>query len=183
MHQTISAMFKHFGAKSISLGEFRDQWSQPYMSFYNKYIPDISLEEEKAFFIKHISQFPPTPYPGICQLITDLKQNNKNLFVISSDNQEVLLSQIEKFGLTNIFDEIYCDIYDKNLGHKNLIENNQLNKSETVTIGDTTYEISCGNELGISTIGVTWGIHQKQKLLTEKPTHIVDSIFELRDLL
>jgi phosphoglycolate phosphatase len=183
MHKTICAMFIHFDTNPISFDEFRSNWVQPYMDFYNKYLPNISLKEEQTFYINYINQFTPQVYPDICCLLRKLKQNNKNLFVISSDDKSTLNKQIINFGLVGIFTEIFPETYDKDVRHEELIEKYNLDKSTTVTIGDTTYEIKCGQKQGISTIGVTWGIHNEQKLLSEHPNFVANTVNELEKML
>ena len=183
MHKTINAMFLHFGAKSITMDEFRNNWVQPYMDFYNHYLPNISLEEEKSFFINEIKKYPSVVYPGMVDLLMLLKQNGKNLFVLSSDSPTTLNSQIKQFSLEGVFTKTYTEVYDKYTEHQKLLKENNLIESETVTIADTIYELQVGQRLGISSIGVTWGIHPTQKLQAANPTHIVNTVLELQHLL
>ena len=37
----VNEVFQQFGAKKISLEELKENWVQPYMLFYNKYLPNI----------------------------------------------------------------------------------------------------------------------------------------------
>lgn len=182
MYKTVLAMFAHYGAKPISFDELRDEWVQPYMDFYHKYLPNLSQEEEISFFTEYSRQFPPLPYSGICRLLHLLKSNQKRLFVLSDNAKEILDEQVKKFDLVGVFEKVYS-AYDKNVQLKDLLETYHLDKSETIIIGDSIYETICGHQQGISTIGVTWGMNRRSKLLTENPTYVVDDVSQLEKLL
>ncbi len=63
-------ILKHFGAKEISMAELKEEWCQPYMNFYKKYIPNITMEEQSIAFRKANSESPRAKfYPGIPELI------------------------------------------------------------------------------------------------------------------
>lgn len=71
----INKILKKFGAREISMEEFRENWIQPYMSFYNKYLPDLTIEEEKAAYKELISEYVKTePFPGIVDVIKEFKK-------------------------------------------------------------------------------------------------------------
>lgn len=55
--------------------------------------------------------------------------------------------------------------------------------SETVMIGDTTYDVEMAKAAGITAIGVSWGYHAPQDLKTAGASFIVDSAGELGTLL
>ena len=112
-----------------------------------------------------------------------LKQNNKTLFVLSSDSSSTLDPQINQFGLTGVFNKIYYDVYDKKTEHQKLILENNLDIFKTVTIADTIYELQIGQGLGVSSIGVTWGIHPPEKLASIHPSAIAATIVDLKNLL
>ena len=46
---------------------------------------------------------------------------------------------------------------------------------------DTLGDIREGNIAGVQTIGVTWGVHDRETLEKGSPLAIVDTVFELRD--
>ena len=60
---------------------------------------------------------------------------------------------------------------------------NNLDIFKTVTIADTIYELQIGQGLGVSSIGVTWGIHPPEKLASIHPSAIAATIVDLKNLL
>lgn len=52
-------------------------------------------------------------------------------------------------------------------------------KTETVIIGDTTFDIEMGKAAGTKAIGVTWGYHEGHELLTAGADLLVESYADL----
>ena len=74
----VNKMFKNLGGKEMSLEEMQQNWEQPYMKFWNKYFPNMTLEEEQKVYYETISSKncpSAKSYPGIVKLIKELKSN------------------------------------------------------------------------------------------------------------
>lgn len=182
--QIVNKIFSAFGASPISLAEFKDNWVQPYMSFYNKYLPDVSREQESALYKEMIMKCPPAqPYPGIIEVIKDCQQAGLKLAVISSDLPETLLPEIINFGLEEVFTDIITDIDHKQATLDNLLAKHQFDKSETIIIGDSNHEIEVGQNIGIRTVAVTWGFVSEDRLAALQPDFMIHNVAELRGLL
>jgi phosphoglycolate phosphatase len=59
----------------------------------------------------------------------------------------------------------------------------QLEPSDAVMIGDTSYDLEMAANIGMPAIGVPWGAHHKDILARHQPIAIVSSVAELRELL
>lgn len=175
--------FKHFGLAEISYEEFRKEWEQPYMLFYNKYLPDLSLAEEnrvyKKIYNQVIKDYPPKPYPGIIEILKKCKNHNQQLFIVSSDIKSSLLVEIEDFNLKNIFGDVVASVHDKEEGLREIVVNNKLELAKTIFIGDTAHEVKVGKNVGIKTGAVTWGIHNEERLKEAKPDYLIHNLKEL----
>lgn len=182
----VNKIFKEFGAKEISLEELKENWEQPHMAFYNKYLPDITeAEEEEAYKEGILSEECPKSksFPGICELIKKLKKRGFFLGVISTDLAETILPEIKSYGLENIFDEVTTNASDKIVSLKNMIEKFKLNPEETCFIGDSNHEIIAGRATGAKTIAVTWGFNKEEYLKAKNPDYLVNSVDELEEVL
>ncbi|MFA6586089.1 MAG: HAD hydrolase-like protein [Candidatus Paceibacterota bacterium] len=176
-------IFKHFGAKEISLKELREEYCQPFMLYYNKYLPDITFEQQADVYRKAISEIPEVKqYKGISDLIKEFKNQGKNLVVISSDNPETLLQEMKSFGLDGVFNEVIFRAYDKEETTRRVIEDNNFKLDETIFIGDSNHEIEVGKKVGIKTGAVTWGFCTKERLEALEPDFLINSLEELRDI-
>ena len=50
---------------------------------------------------------------------------------------------------------------------------------ETLMIGDTEYDLQMANNAGVSAIGVSYGVHERERLLRHRPLACVDSVGDL----
>lgn len=182
----VNQMFKKFGVQEISLSEFKKNWQQPYMLFYNRYLPNLTIEEEQKIYQATIlrQDCPKSQaFPGITELIQKLKQKNIFLAVISSDFPATIYPEIKEYGLENIFNTMITGIHDKASAIKDLIQKNNLDLNQTVFIGDSNHEIEVGKQNGVKTIGVTWGFSAEKNLKLENPNFIVHDSKELEKIL
>lgn len=182
-YNTAMLIFEQFGARRISLKEFKEEWEQPYMVFYNKYLPDLSKTDEDAAYRDSykiaVYKYPPKLYSHIKDTLKKFKNAGIKMVVISSDPSENLLSDIEEFSLRGLFAEINGEVHDKAEVIHEVIERNQLNSAETVFIGDTTHEIRAGKSADTKTAGVTWGYQNEDKIKAANPDFIVHNLKEL----
>lgn len=180
-------IFQRYGAPKISLGEFRKEWEQPYMIFYNKYLPRLSKKEEGATFPSAYKtanfQHPPKPYSHIQDTLQKFKKAGIKMVIISSDPLENLISEIKKFSLQKLFIEINGDVYDKIEIIQETIKRNKFNPRKTILVGDTTHDIKAGKSVGTKTVAVSWGYQGEDKLKSTNPDFIVHNLKELEKII
>ncbi len=182
----INEIFAKYGAKPLSAEEIRENWEQPFMLFYNKYLPNLSFDEEMEAYKEMLlrKDRPKTnAFSGIVELIQQLKSEKRFMAIISSELEKEIVKDIKAYGLENIFDDIASNIYDKTETLRDLIKNRQINPEESCFIGDSNHEISAGKANGVKTIAVTWGFSTEQKLKLENPDFIARNAEELKRIL
>ncbi|MDD5146528.1 MAG: HAD family hydrolase [Candidatus Pacebacteria bacterium] len=186
-YKTAMLIFKEFGAPEITLEEFRDTWVQPYMLFYNKYMSDLTHEEEvaafKPAFAQAVAEYSAGAYPGVKETLERFKQMGIKMMVLSSDPRGSILSQVEKFNLGGLFDEIVGEAHDKGHFIHDILARNQFDQKETVFIGDTPHEVEAGKKANVKTISVTWGYKSEKALQTAGPDFIVHNLPELESVI
>lgn len=179
----VNHMFKELGAPEITMEELRANWVQPYMLFYNKYLPSLTLEEEKDAYKRAIAKAPKAkPYPGIVETIRSFKDKNISMAVVSSDFPETLFQEIEVFGLKGVFLDVVTNAHNKSDSLGEIIHKYNFIREETIFIGDSNHEIEAGKNQGIKTGAVTWGYSEKERLLSSKPDFLLSSLSDLEDL-
>ena len=182
--QVINKIFKEFNREEITLSELTENWQQPYMNFYKKYLPEIGFEEEQAAYKRAISDLPGSiSFEGIVSLIKKFKENGTKMSVVSSDLPETLLPEINHFGLEGIFDEVITNAHNKEDGVKKIIDELHYILEKTAIIGDSNHEIEVGKKYNIKTIGVTWGFSSEEKLKSANPDFIVHNLEELEQII
>jgi len=183
-HVIANKMLKEFGVNEISLEEYKNNWEQPFMLFYNKYLPDLTIEEEKRAYGRLIKERPSgKPFEGVVDLLKKFKEKEIKMVILSSDFPETLLPQISDFGLDGIFIDMITDVHDKLEGIKELIERNSFKNEETIFIGDSNHEIEVGKKVGVKTGAVTWGFCTKEKLKALDPDFLMENLSELESVI
>ena len=105
------------------------------------------------------------------------------MVVLSSDLPDTFFPEMEDFGLKNIFNDLFINVYDKGEVIEELLLKNNFKPEETVLIGDTRHELEVAKKVGIKTIAVTWGFDSEEKLKSMNPDFLIHNIKELEDIL
>jgi len=127
-------------------------------------------------------------YPGISELLNELKQSGRQLAVVTSKIDHIAKETLAKTGLIDYFEFISAQqpnvVVDKEeILTKALSELNVTDNSNVVMIGDRKHDIEAANAHSIDSIGVSWGYGDRDELENEGATHIVTNTDELKALL
>lgn len=183
----VNRIFEKYGVGKITLEEFRENWQQPYVLFYQKYLPKNYVESERTKLFRENaldSNCPKSsPYPDMVELIHKLKSKGIFLAIVSSDLAETLLVDIKEWGLENVFNEIVTDADDKLDAVQKLIRKNNLNLQDTFFVGDSNHEIDVAKETGIRSLAVTWGFTSERKLRARDPDYVAHNPQELEGII
>lgn len=108
-----------------------------------------------------IGMFENFPYPGIAELLEQLKAQGHRLFVATSKPEHMAITILEHFGLAQYFDRICGAASDDTRSKKEeviayLLEK-EGNPCDTIMVGDTIYDIDGAKANHMEAIGVAWG--------------------------
>ena len=108
-----------------------------------------------------VGKFENTPYPGIRELLEDLKGQGHQLYVATSEPEGLSQEILERFELAKYFEQICGATLDKSRSKKEdviayLLAQVQTDQN-TVMVGDTVYDIIGAAVHGIPAVGVSWG--------------------------
>lgn len=119
------------------------------------------------------------PYPGIEQLLAKLKNQGKQLAIVTN-KPDALAKKITNYLFPNSFVYVYgnSDAYprkpDPFLINK-VIELLSVNKDEVLYIGDSDVDMFTGKNAGVKTMGVAWGFRGKEELLASGADIVVEN--------
>jgi len=182
----LGKMFSLRGLKQISVKEMRENWEQPYMKFWDKYCPGLTLQEEHELYCKVIAnpEMPKSkPHDGILDLLRKLKERGVAMTILSSDPPEILYKEIKDWKLEGFFQEVADNVHDKEEVIHEMLKRNNFDPAETVFIGDSNHEIEAGRSAGVKTISVVWGFTTEERLKKVGPDYLVHNIEELEEIL
>ena len=122
-------------------------------------------------------------YGGIYKVLEQLKSDGKKLFMATFKPSAPTYRIVKQFKL-NYFEDIYTiDKFDKHITKAEMIEDiikkYNLNKDETVMIGDALNDIDSAKKAGIKAIGVLWGYGDDKKPLIENADIIINKAEEI----
>lgn len=112
-----------------------------------------------------------------------LQENSqRHMSIITSNDEDIINTYLEDNGISDLFLEVYGYQTDHSKVNKlkMLFEKYQLDITNSVFITDTLGDINEGNSFGIKTIGVTFGLHDKETLQKGNPYAICSSWNEVQ---
>lgn len=161
-----------------------------FMEFYG-----FSEKQAEEAIAKYREWFKPTGifqnaiYPGIPEMLKELKARGKVLAVASSKPQVFVEKILEHFGIREYFSVIVGSELDGTRGRKEEVVEEALRqlggteKLHTVMVGDRCYDIQGGQQHGLRTIGVSFGYAKEGELEEAGADEVADTVEELRRLL
>ena len=124
-------------------------------------------------------------YPGIPELLKNLKQAGKKLVVATSKPEEFSIKIIEHFGLAPYFENVCGSLMNEGRSNKNeviayAIERNHISdKSKILMIGDRKHDILGAKKVGIKSCGVLFGYGSREELETAGADFIAENVSQL----
>lgn len=141
---------------------------------YRRLFPDVAVESISIF-------------PEVKETLAKLKSHHCTVSIATSRSEESLRMIMKRHGIDDIFDRIVSA--SDNLPAKPLpdmvltiLRDLDIEDSETMVIGDTTFDIEMGNAVHCWTVAVTYGNHSREKLLTANPNFLIANMGELLSL-
>lgn len=125
-------------------------------------------------------------FPGMKNLLKDLRNNNYQIGILSS-NMQRNVNKFIKIKRLNFFDIIYCEsnILGKDQTFRKMMRKYNLKPEEIIYIGDEIHDVEACKKVGIKIIGVSWGLHTIEALqkngvdyIVKKPSEILKIINE-----
>lgn len=126
------------------------------VAFYREYYAEKGALENRV-------------YPGIVQLLAQLRQEGMRLCVATSKPTVYTERILEHFGLSEYFDAVGGSLLDGSRDRKSdviryLIESYGVEPEKAVMVGDRFYDVEGAAEHGIATVGVLFGYGSEEEL-------------------
>ena len=130
----------------------------------------------------------PTPlFDNAIELLSDLRANNKLLAVATGKARNGLERVWEISDTKHFFHTSRCadDALSKPDPEMlvSILSELSIPADKAIMIGDTSYDLEMAHNAGVASIGVTYGVHNKDVLASYQPKVIVDTLKELQTLL
>ena len=128
------------------------------------------------------------PYPGVAELLRELKEAGLQLMVATSKPEVQALRVLKHFGLAEYFEHICgaplgnedgarkADVVHRALGYAE-------DASSVVMVGDRRHDVEGARENGIPCIGVLYGYGSREELAVAGASFIAEDLVGLKKLL
>ena len=134
-----------------------------------------------------VGKFENFPYPGIPELLQNLKNAGHRLFVATSKPEVTALEVLEHFQLSQYFEFICGATLDGTRSHKEDVLRYLLTQVDgvenTVMVGDTKYDVIGAKHHNIPAIGVAWGYGKVQDMQDAGAVAIAQTVADLEKML
>lgn len=130
-----------------------------------------------------------TPFPGVLDILHSLHEKGVTQGLATSKPRTSALSMLERVGILHVFQAKGCASDDETRGTKTEVMTDAMAElraigipsDNLVMIGDRIHDFEAATELGVTSIGVTWGYGNDEE--RAHATHVVSSPEELETLL
>ncbi len=161
------------------------------------FMDELGVDEEEAYRLVALYRenfstkgiFQNTVYPGIPELLRELKAAGKTLMIVTGKPTDFAVRIAEHFGVADCFVKV-CGIpmsnesvtKDETLrGALELLGNPPL--AECLMIGDRHHDIDAGHECGMESAYVLYGYGSKAEAENCQADYTLDTVEQLRELL
>lgn len=136
----------------------------------------------KSLMSRNIDQI--NLFDGIDAVIKDLNDLGIILVVVSSNSYENIVNVLG-MDTAALFSHYECgsSIFGKSGRFKKVLKKFNVDPSEVIAIGDEIRDIEASFKMNISCGAVSWGYTNIDALMQHEPTHIFNSVSEIRGLL
>lgn len=176
-------MFITLGKEPLADDEIKRNFTLPYMTFWNKYFPDLSKEKQDKLYHQYIHEVgEPLLHRGAEETLQYLSQKGYKLFVLSSDHLSTLLPEVDRSGVADLITKVVGASHEKKWDLISLLKDFDLDKNKTFYVGDTSGDVEAGKYAGVKTIGISWGFQQADVLAASRPDYLIDDIIKIKDI-
>lgn len=189
LHQAASDL----GYPELEREAYRDIIGLGMVEALHKLYPGISDREMNRIREGYRSYFfsktttPQNVFAGMADVVTDLRAAGRGCSVATGKSRHGLRGALETSGLGPHFDITRCADETRSKPDprmlSEIIEHYRIRPDQAVMIGDTRYDLEMAQRIGMPSIGVEWGVHQRDVLQHYEPHAIVDTVADLRDVL
>jgi len=138
--------------------------------FYSNYFYSADVEQGALF-------------EDVLSVLSELKLEGVKLAVATGKSRKGLDLALKTMGLSSFFDIERCADESKSkpdpLMLQQICDFYACHPEQMVMIGDTEYDLEMAANIGMDSIGVSYGVHEVDRLLRHKPVRIIDHFSEI----
>ncbi len=135
------------------------------------------------FSIAHTSEL----FPGAGETLRLLKESGFLLAVATGKGRAGLDKVLLNTGLEDVFSATRCADETQSKPHpqmlSEILQELDTESHQALMVGDTEYDLLMAINAGINSVAVSYGVHERERLMQHRPLVCLDNISELVDWL
>ena len=123
-------------------------------------------------------------FPGIKEVLLELKSLGFQLGIITSNSRENVLAALENNNLQDTFTFIYSgSTFGKHKVINKWLRKEHINPKEVFYVGDEIRDIDAARKTGIKIIAVGWGFNSQEVLALHHPDFLIERPQQLIEIM
>jgi HAD superfamily hydrolase (TIGR01549 family) len=159
-------------------------------NIYNSKLRENSTEDNIRYYFEQYEQrvIDILPVEGMEKIFSELGQKGYKLIIVSSSDEEAIENFLKKYSLDKYFIEVLArkTHSSKVEKFKMVFEKYKIKSKETLLVTDSVGDVKEAHEVKMKAIGVTWGLHERERLekngvdfIAEEPKEILIGVKKL----
>jgi len=183
--KTTNHVLETCGLPAMTLAEFRAQFCLPIRKFYESRVPHVPQVRLEQIFLTEYPKYHAeiTLLPHTLEFLRFCRQRRMGVYIASTVDAHTYETQMTRFGIGSFITKPYIGIDDKTSKIHHILEENRLDRDETMFVGDMEHDVEAGQAGGIHTCAVLTGYNPLDKLRAMKPDLICNHLGELQQFL
>ncbi|MCH1918876.1 HAD-IA family hydrolase [Shewanella sp. A3A] len=155
----------------------------------NQLFPRVGSTTQEALQMRYRHHFArradePLPlFAGVEQLLTELQQRDIQLAVATGKSRAGLDRMLAQTGLGRFFSHSRTADEAQSKPHPDMLQQllgvTGIAAKHSMMVGDSLLDLSMANSAGLAAVGVSYGAHGEQKLLSCQPKAVIHQPLEL----
>lgn len=151
--------------------------------------PDADLHAHRAFADRYRHHFLAEGgesslfFGGALELLQGLYRRGLLLGVATGKSRRGLNRVLAEYGCGEFFHATRCADETFSKPHPQMLldimDELGMEPEQTIMIGDTEYDLQMAKNAGVNSIAVSYGVHERERLLQHQPLTCVDNIADL----
>ena len=146
--------------------------------------PQNNTEEYEQMVDRYRYHFfasdPSQPFSGAGTVLSSLAEDGYILAVATGKGRRGLDKALDSTGFRQYFHATRCADETRSKPHpqmlEELLDETGMNGEQAIMIGDTEYDLEMAKNAGIPSIGVSYGVHEADRLLKHEPISVLNEI-------
>lgn len=183
--QATNHVMQKAGVEPFTLDRFRLEFQLPFMGFYDKHLPQVPADQLEKWFhdFYRTVRDQISLLPHARDFLDFCRDQGLRIFILSTVSHEHFDIQARNVGLEGFFDHEYLGVRDKRKRIASILDEQSMEKEETMFIGDMQHDVETAQDGGIHSCAVLTGYNRLDQLRQSEPDCIVEHLGELRRLL